>query len=127
MRKSGFTNNRIIGYNKDRTRLLVRWVNSTTNKPGVLKLKVHEFIRRWLLHVLPKGFARLRHYGLLSSASKKKRLKLRSLLGQFVEPEVPVGELLPHRCPHCDGELKFLRDIPRDISNRGPPEILFKR
>ena len=127
VRKSGFTNNRIIGYSKDRTRLLVRWVNSTTNKPGVLKLKIHEFIRRWLLHVLPKGFARLRHYGLLSSASKKKRLKLRSLLGQFVEPEVPVPELLPHRCPHCDGELKFLRDIPRDISNRGPPEILFKR
>ena len=53
--------------------------------PGRYKtmtLDAHEFIRRFLIHVLPKGFHRIRHYGLLASGAKADNLALaRKLLG----------------------------------------------
>ena len=126
-KKSGFTDRRLIGYSADKKHILLRWTNSTTNRPGVLKLSVHEFIRRWLLHVLPKGFARIRHYGLLSSAAKKNRLILRALLGQFGEPEHEPPAPSPHTCPHCKANLEFLRELPRLSLPRGPPQTFTKQ
>ena len=46
-----------------------------------MTLDTHEFIRRFLLHVLPKGFHRIRHYGLLASGVKAENLaRMRALL-----------------------------------------------
>lgn len=51
-------------------------------KPGKMSLKPVEFIRRFLMHVLPKRFVRIRHYGLLSSRHKRKKMTLvRKLVG----------------------------------------------
>lgn len=121
VKRSGFTNKRLISYTPDGKHVLLRWTNSSNGKPGVLRLSIHEFIRRWLLHVLPKGFARVRHYGYLSSAAKKTRLRIRALLGEIGEPEPKLPESSEFCCPKCEGKLQFLREIPRLTPYRGPP------
>jgi hypothetical protein len=56
----------------------------------VEQLEAHTFIKRFLLHVLPAGFMRIRHYGLLANRCKARTLSLcRQALGQ-VEPEPPL-------------------------------------
>jgi len=117
VQRSAFSANRILGYDAQ-GRILLKWTCSTTQKTSVLKLHPHEFIRRWTLHILPKGFMRVRHYGLAASAAKKNRALVCHLLGQAPQPlpESPPKE--PFLCPHCQSELIFLCDIPR---SRGPP------
>ena len=121
VQRSGFTAKRLVGYDKN-GRVLLRWTCSNTGKKGVLSLHPHEFIRRWLLHVLPKGFGRIRHYGFLSGAAKKTRLRVRLLLGEFGEPAPILPEPEAFRCPHCEGELRFIRTIKRCNPDRGPPQ-----
>ena len=61
------------------------------NKVKVMRLDADEFIRRFLLHVLPRGFTRLRHYGLLANRCRTRKLALcRGLLHQQTpEPREP--------------------------------------
>ena len=106
--KSAFSEERLLGYDA-RGNLRIKWTCSTTGKVSVLTLTVMEFIRRWLLHVLPKGFARIRHYGFMSAAGIKKRLRLRALLGEIGEPTVELPSLPPMCCEDCGGELKLIR------------------
>jgi hypothetical protein len=85
----------------------------------LLGLSDAEFIRRFSLHVLPKGFVRIRHYGILSSTKKKIVLPL--LMAEMVQPP-PKQESPPishRRCPRCKvGTLVtvFMFD------GRGPPK-----
>ncbi|MDB2673759.1 transposase, partial [Akkermansiaceae bacterium] len=81
VQRSAFSAKRTLGYDPS-GKILLKWTDSTTKKTSVLKLHPHEFIRRWCLHVLPKGFMRVRHYGLAAGAAKKNRHLLRRLLGQ---------------------------------------------
>lgn len=67
VKRSAIGPGRIIGYDK-RGDIRLHWTRRKTNKPGILALHPHEFIRRWIVHVLPKGFARVRHYGFISAA-----------------------------------------------------------
>ena len=61
-----------------------------SSKKKTMRLSANEFIRRFLLHVLPSGFRKIRHYGFLSSASKKKKLTLcKRLLGVKLSAAVP--------------------------------------
>ena len=117
--RSGFTNKRLIGYDKTGKNVLLKWTPSGTKEIRVLRLSIDEFIRRWLQHVLPKGFLRIRHYGYLSSAAKKSRLKIWSQLGAL-EPLATLPEKEPFTCPHCEGELKYLCEIPRPQRTRAP-------
>jgi hypothetical protein len=66
--KSAFTEKRLAGYNAQ-GRILLRCKNSDTGIWKTIALKPVEFIRRWLIHVLPKGFVRVRHYGLAQPGS----------------------------------------------------------
>lgn len=120
VKRSGFTAKRLLGYD-DRGMVMLRWTCSTTNKTSVIKLTPHEFIRRWLLHALPKGFGSIRHYGFLSGAAKKTRLRVRAYFGEMTEPPPNLPEKQPFTCPHCQGELEFLRLIKRHCPDRGPP------
>jgi len=120
VQKSAFSESRLIGYDRS-GKLLIRWTCSHTKKPDIMKLTPHEFIRRWLIHVLPKGFARVRHYGFQSSAAVKTRLKVRALLGEIGEPTPQLPALDPFRCSHCGGELIFLCQLERLPPHRGPP------
>ncbi len=84
--------------------------------PGRYKtmtLEAEEFIRRFLIHVLPKGFHRIRHYGLFASnvragnlATMRALIALSSLLPQVNAATKPdtAGEPV-ERCPHCGGRM----------------------
>jgi hypothetical protein len=85
--------------------------------PGV------EFIRRFLLHVLPHRFVRIRHYGLHHSQAKADRRQARALLGFGGELPVPAKLHLlewltsfieedPNLCPHCgQGQMRTVREF----------------
>jgi len=86
-----------------------------------------EFIRRFLLHVLPRGFHRIRHYGLLASATRKDNIaRIRALLAvpQTAVPETPSGEPGPEpwrRCPCCGGSMVVIEILAASIQPRAPP------
>jgi hypothetical protein len=80
-----------------------------------------EFLRRFLLHVLPKGFTRIRHYGLCASGGAKQLARAREILtGTKAEPNPPIETpclervgIDAHTCPVCKkGRLVRTRDIP---------------
>ena len=118
--RSAYAPKRLLGYDTQGN-IRLRWTCSSTGRDAILTLTPHEFIRRWLLHVLPKGFTRVRHYGWLSSAAAKTRARIRLLLGVGGEPTVVPPDQEPFTCPQCDGRLKFVRELERLPSPRGPP------
>lgn len=70
-----------------------RWRDYRDNKQKNMKLAVEEFIRRFLLHILPNGFTKIRHYGLLSSVNKSKRLKLCKKLTNTLVNDIPSAKI----------------------------------
>src|ERR1700730_16110472 len=65
-----------------------------------MRLTAEEFIRRFLLHVLPKRFVRIRHYGLLAGRNVSTKLaRSRKLLGDGVEPSARCGGRDRKHCP----------------------------
>jgi hypothetical protein len=92
---------------------------------GTMTLNADEFIRRFLLHVLPKGFHRIRHYGLLASAARKANVtRIRQLLAvpPAVEPAAPVEPTDPRPpCPCCGGRMIVIETFQRWMQPRAPP------
>jgi Putative transposase/Transposase zinc-binding domain len=95
-----------------------------------MTLSAEEFMRRFLLHVLPVGFHRIRHYGLLANASRKASLALaRELLhqpspssAQDDSTEDQPGTALPtFVCPHCGHAMIILQTFTRGQTIRAPP------
>ena len=92
-----------------------------------MTLPTDEFIRRFLLHVLPRGFHRIRHYGLLASSGRRDNLaRARELLGAPTPPPAPEpDEVEPanHRpaCPCCGGRMLILETFERCAQPRAPP------
>jgi hypothetical protein len=90
-----------------------------------MTLAADEFIRRFLLHVLPKGFHRIRHYGLLASGTRKANLaRARKLLAtptpaDAPEPAPPADRRLP--CPCCGGRMIVIESFVGVAQARGPP------
>ena len=95
---------------------------------GTMTLTTDEFIRRFLLHVLPKGFHRIRHYGLLASGGRKDNLaRARELLAvpPAAAPAEPVDQDEPPDprppCPCCGGRMIIIETFQRGMQPRGPP------
>jgi hypothetical protein len=99
-----------------------------------MTLAPDEFIRRFLLHVLPKGFHRIRHYGLLASATCKTNIaRARELIAVPVAVIDPPAEhddagratsaATDHRppCPCCGGRMIIVETFERCGAPRGPP------
>ena len=92
-----------------------------------MTLSPDEFIRRFLLHVLPKGFHRIRHYGLLASAGRKANIaRARELLDVPAPPEAedtaPTPEPDPRPpCPCCGGRMIIIEIFRRAARARAPP------
>ena len=89
-----------------------------SRKEKLLTLSAEEFLRRFVQHVLPKGFMKIRHYGLLSSRQREVRLHLarRLLLASAVltMPSQPAPEpLQPVACPQCGGIRRVRCELPR--------------
>jgi Putative transposase/Transposase zinc-binding domain len=89
-----------------------------------------EFIRRFLLHVLPKGFHRIRHYGLLASAARKANIARARELLAAPEPETlrdqttrAAAAPTDHRprCPCCGGRMIVVETFERGRGPRDPP------
>ncbi|WP_174544625.1 IS91 family transposase, partial [Novosphingobium subterraneum] len=102
------SNRRLIGF--DETGVTFRYKDyrrDGAERQQVMTLTTDEFIRRFLLHVLPRSFHRIRHYGLLASSTHKNAMTLaRKLLGVVAPIEEPEPDELPdHRppCPCCGG------------------------
>ena len=98
-----------------------------------MTLAADEFIRRFLLHVLPKGFHRIRHYGLLASAGCKANIaRARELIAAPEPLTKPAmardtaeahGAAADHRppCPCCGGRMIIVEIFERGGMPRGPP------
>jgi hypothetical protein len=92
---------------------------------GTMTLGTHEFIRRFLLHVLPKGFHRIRHYGLLAGSTRRTNLALVRALLSVVPPEddTPEAPLDPRPpCPCCGGRMIIIERFARWSQPRAPPQ-----
>ena len=129
------SNERIVGSEGGTVRFRVR-TDAGSGKKRTVCLPGAEFIRRFLLHVLPSGFKRIRHYGLLSPARKKAGLAAarRALAVPPPLPEViesvtaflqRVGQFERCRCPCCGtGIFRVVAVIPpvrHAHPGRGPP------
>ena len=130
------SNERIVGIDEAGVALRVR-ADATTGKKRTVRLKAGEFIDRFLMHVLPGGFKRIRHYGLLGPAAKAVKLaQARAALNAPVPDPLVVESVQAFmqriewqeylRCPHC-GEGQFVPTAPiapvrpRLMHLRGPP------
>ncbi len=105
------------------------------NEQKTMKLKAVEFIRRFLMHVLPAGFVRIRHYGFLANRVCREKLELcRSLLADVTSPESVAGEhdsrlqeatereLAAHVCPACgEGRMVIVETIRAAPGDRRRP------
>lgn len=69
------SNNRIVSMNEDTVTITVKDTKDRSKKRN-LTLKGIEFVRRFLMHILPKGFVKIRHYGILANRNKKTKLEL---------------------------------------------------
>ena len=95
-----------------------------SERQRVMTLSTDEFIRRFLLHVLPRGFHRIRHYGLLAASSRKASLALaRQLLDVAPEPDDPLEDPEDYRpsCPCCGGRMIIIETFERWRQPRPPP------
>jgi hypothetical protein len=103
------------------------------NKQKTLPLKGEEFLRRFLLHIVPVGFTRIRHFGFLASRNKTKSLAVIRKEMNVVAPEkkklswqqiaITRFGYDPSKCSCCGGEMVVFKIIPR---HRAPPLPLYK-
>ena len=136
------SNSRLI--NADAKTVTFKWKdyrNKSGSRQSVMRLPTGEFIRRFLIHVLPDGFHRIRHYGLLASHNRRTNItKIRTLLNvkPDVEPEPGQPTLDPHNateaeepqaltlrqpCPDCGGTMRIIEVFSRGQTpqSRAPP------
>ncbi len=93
-----------------------------------MTLSAHEFIRRFLIHVLPSGFHRIRHYGLFANGGRVANIaRARELLGVVATETDPAdaedGEVtaLSQPCPCCGGRMIIIETFERGAQPRAPP------
>jgi hypothetical protein len=103
------------------------------NRMKVMHLPTPEFIRRFLIHVLPSGFHRIRHAGFLANGIRRDRIrKIRCLIDTEPEPDQTTGEDghadpdgrdLHRKCPRCGGAMRVIETFTRGQTprSRAPP------
>lgn len=131
--KTALSNERILG--ADSTEVRFAWRDRAHgNKRRTLRLPAQEFLGRFIRHVLPRGFTRIRHVGLLASRHKSAKLTAARSALQAPPPDPsPTPEsaeqyclrvlgLDIHQCPHCDaGRLRFAGALAPARRSRDPP------
>jgi hypothetical protein len=109
-----------------------RWRDSAHhNEQKLLSLSLNEFLCRFLLHILPKGFVRIRNFGFLANRKRATLLPLCfQLLGSAQQPQAEQHasstEDCPDlwRCPKCGGPMKVIERLTAaEIQLRSPPRI----
>jgi hypothetical protein len=120
------SNRRLVAF--DETGVTFRYKNyrrDGVDRQRTMTLSHDEFIRRFLLHVLPKGFHRIRHYGLLASTGRKANVaRARELLAAPAPAEVKEAALPPDPpppCPCCGRRMVIIEIFQRAARARAPP------
>jgi hypothetical protein len=124
------SNHRLVSLTEGR--VTFRWRDSKhKNKKRRMSLPVEEFLRRFLLHVLPPGFVRIRHFGLLAHRRRGHLLPLcRQLLSAAPLPDASSRDAArpAWTCPHCGGPMVVIQRLTRGQALlRGPPTLLGQR
>jgi hypothetical protein len=133
--KAAISNHRLVDLTDGRVRF--RWKDyAHGGRQGIMTVDAVEFVRRFLMHVLPSGFVRVRHYGLLANCHRQEKLaRCRELLGPAVTPQadtassepdpvmptVPETTVTPTRvCPRCGaGRMVVVAEFPPLPSTAG--------
>jgi ribosomal protein L37AE/L43A len=123
------SNNRILKLENDQ--VTFRYQDGDSRQWRTTTLSAEEFIRRFLQHVLPKGFVKVRAYGLLASGNRPRLRKAQALLGAHPQPtakpartlETPAPATPALRCPRCAQPLRLIQHLPpqRHPRPRAPP------
>jgi hypothetical protein len=127
--RAAISNHRLIGLEGDQVELL--WKDyARGGKQKAMKLQAVEFLRCFLMHILPAGFMRIRHYGLLANRGCREKLELcRSLLtaiassiaAQAIPEPNPVSPTRPegHICPACgEGRMVIIETLSPTAGDR---------
>jgi len=124
------SNHRLVSFTDGQ--VTFRWRDSAHHNEQKLRtLSVDKFLRRFLLHILPKGFVRIRHFGFLATRRRTKLLPLCfQLLGSRPQPQAEhhtsstEDALDLYRCPKCGGPMKVIEWLTAaDIQLRSPPVV----
>ena len=126
------SNRRLLAF--DKRGVTFRWKDyRATGKTRykAMTLAADEFMRRFLLHVLPSGFHRIRHYGLLANAGRRQNLaRTRELLhvvpdaAESQPSDAPVASVPPtFVCPHCGAAMIIVETFVRGDPIRAPPTL----
>lgn len=125
------SNSRLVS--ADANTIAFRWKDyriKSDDRQSVMRLSTAEFIRRFLIHVLPDRFHRIRHYGLLASSQRKANIaKARTLLGgkPTKQDNPPAAEVIPltlrEPCPDCGSQMRIIETFRRGQKpqSRAPP------
>ena len=115
------SNHRLLSF--DGERVTFRWKDyAHGNQQRQMTLMATEFLRRFFLHVLPKGFVRIRHFGFLANRFRAARVQLcRQLLANAPLPPTPAQ--VPHtdpaiwHCPHCGTVMNVIQRFASEESS----------
>jgi hypothetical protein len=128
------SNHRLTAFDNDQ--VTFRWRDSAhKNKQRLMTLHVTEFLRRFLLHVLPPRFVRIRHFGFLSTRNRSTLLPLCfRLLGEPVaapanatSTDCQQGPRMTWLCPQCNGPMLILERMSAlQLRLRAPPNVSSK-
>ncbi len=126
------SNRRLIS--ADETGVTFKWKDYRIEGPGRYKtmtLPTHEFIRRFLMHVLPKGLHRIRHYGLFANGNRAANIaRARQLLAmpppvlESDEPMIAEADqpcALPRPCPCCGSRMVIIETFARGCEPKHRP------
>ena len=112
--KVAISNSRIIKVEDHK--VFFKYKNPQTNRWRTMTLDVMEFMRRFLQHVLPTGFMKIRYYGFLSPGSSVPMEKISALIElafgfEITKPEIKIEPFDPPTCSNCGGKLKYVASI----------------
>ena len=124
------SNHRLVSFTAGK--VTFRWRDSVhNNEQKLMTLSLDEFLRRFLLHLLPKGFVRIRNFGFLANRRRATLLPLCfQLLGVAQEPQAEQHISSTNdsrdlwRCPKCGGPMVVIaRLAAAEIQLRSPPPV----
>jgi Putative transposase/Transposase zinc-binding domain len=121
------SNSRLIAFDQDS--VTFKWKDyriEGRDRYKRMTLTTDEFIRRFLIHVLPRGFHRIRHYGLLAKTACANNIARARELLTVPKPQAEPADANdandPHPCPHCGGRMIIIETFARGSMPRHQPQ-----
>lgn len=126
-KRSRISNHRLVSPSEGK--VTFRWRDSAhNNEQKLMTVSLDEFLRRFQLHLLPKGFVRIRNFGFLANQRRATLLPLCSrLLGAAQQPQVDQNATASNAlwcCPKCGGPMGVVERLTAaEIQLRSPPML----